>query len=114
MCICNLVSLRSVQTAIGDGCRTVADVSGRTRACSGCGSCTPVVMAMLEGQQTAPVVRPMRALWPVALVTLLLATLPLARWAPACAHAGCPAAGTSCFAIPLRSRSPGLDWWPWP
>jgi nitrite reductase (NADH) large subunit len=90
VCTCNLVSLRSLQTAIGDGCRTVADVVGRTRACSGCGSCTPVVMAMLEGQRTAPVVRPMRGLWPVALVTLLLAAVPVvalatglrARWLP--------------------------------
>ncbi len=83
VCSCNLVSLQVVQTAIGDGCRTVADVSGRTRACSGCGSCTPLVQALLDGQRTAPVLRPLRGLWPAGLLALLLAAVPLALLAPA-------------------------------
>jgi hypothetical protein len=40
------------------------------------------VESLLQGQQTTPVVRPLRALWPVALLALLLAAVPLAALAP--------------------------------
>jgi nitrite reductase (NADH) large subunit len=108
VCVCNLVSMRSVQTAISDGCRTVADVAGRTRACSGCGSCTPVVLSLLEGQQTAPVVRPMRALWPVGLATLLLASLPLAALAPGLRARWLPASWDFLFRDPAAQQITGF------
>ena len=80
VCSCNLVSARMLEAAIGGGCRTVAEVTAATRACAGCGSCKPTVLAMLEGLQTAPLVRPMRSLVVVATVALLAAlALPLAR-----------------------------------
>jgi nitrite reductase (NADH) large subunit len=108
VCTCNLVSLRSLQTAIGDGCRTVADVTGRTRACSGCGSCTPVVIAMLDGQRTAPVVRPMRALWPAALITWLLAALPVLALAPGLRARWLPEAMNFLLRDPLAQQITGF------
>jgi nitrite reductase (NADH) large subunit len=80
VCSCNLVSTRMLVAAIGSGCRSMADVTALTRACTGCGSCKPAVQAMLAGLETVPLVRPMRLLAGVAGLALLLAVaLPLAR-----------------------------------
>ena len=39
ICLCEGVSDRDVQSAVGRGCRSVADLSRSNGAGSGCGSC---------------------------------------------------------------------------
>jgi len=49
LCSCNAVTVGEVQTAIRrDALRTVAQVSRRTRAATGCGGCAPDVQQLLD------------------------------------------------------------------
>ena len=50
VCTCNSVTAGRIRHAIADGCATVADVAGATRATTGCGECTSVVKALLACQ----------------------------------------------------------------
>jgi len=55
VCTCNSVTAGRIRNAIADGCTTVADIAGATRATTGCGDCTSVVKALLACQpQPAP------------------------------------------------------------
>jgi assimilatory nitrate reductase electron transfer subunit len=55
VCTCNSVTAGHIRNAIADGCTTVADIAGATRATTGCGDCTSVVKALLACQlQPAP------------------------------------------------------------
>jgi bacterioferritin-associated ferredoxin len=48
VCLCRVVTERSIKAAIADGATSVNDVAERTRAGTGCGSCRGEVHAMLE------------------------------------------------------------------
>ena len=56
VCTCNQVTAGQIRVS---GCRTVADVAGRTRATTGCGSCTHAVEQLLP-PPPAPVLVPER------------------------------------------------------
>ncbi|MGH9456827.1 MAG: (2Fe-2S)-binding protein [Thermoanaerobaculia bacterium] len=50
ICRCNNIKYRTIEKAIRDGCRTIAQIAARTSATTGyCGgTCTPVVQDMIE------------------------------------------------------------------
>ena len=48
VCSCQVVSQGEIRSAISDGCETVAAVSERTGAATGCGGCRPEVEALLR------------------------------------------------------------------
>jgi assimilatory nitrate reductase electron transfer subunit len=55
VCTCNSVTAGRIRHAIADGCTTVADIAGATRATTGCGDCTAVVEGLLAcHRQPAP------------------------------------------------------------
>lgn len=49
VCHCNSVSKGAITTCVLAGARTVADVAARTRATTGCGSCTRLVGDVVQG-----------------------------------------------------------------
>ena len=49
ICSCESVSKGDLATAIADGCNTLGDLKKSTKACTGCGGCTPLVKDILEG-----------------------------------------------------------------
>jgi nitrite reductase (NADH) large subunit len=85
VCSCNRVTCGAVETAVRDGCRTLAAVSARTGAARTCGACAPAVERIIDVRRPAP------RRWGMAVVGAL--TLPavglvaagrplLARWRP--------------------------------
>lgn len=54
VCVCNCVTERDVEESIEAGAATLEEVAYCTRAGTKCGSCLPVVAAMLEGAEAAP------------------------------------------------------------
>lgn len=48
VCNCNTVTAGAIRAAIHEGCATVAEVAGATRATTGCGDCTAVVTGLIE------------------------------------------------------------------
>lgn len=48
VCICNAVSIGTVEDAISDGCESLADVGRCTRAGTGCGGCRARITEMLN------------------------------------------------------------------
>jgi len=48
VCRCAGVSRDRIQTAVGEGCGTVAEVSGSTRAGTGCGGCHDSIRELIE------------------------------------------------------------------
>ncbi|HET7724764.1 MAG TPA: (2Fe-2S)-binding protein, partial [Propionibacteriaceae bacterium] len=50
VCTCNSVTAGRIRDAIADGCASVAEVAGATRATTGCGECTSIVGALLACQ----------------------------------------------------------------
>ncbi|WP_324650202.1 FAD-dependent oxidoreductase [Georgenia sp. H159] len=53
LCRCSGATVGAVESAIHDGCATVADVGAATRAGTGCGSCTERICALLDLRQAA-------------------------------------------------------------
>jgi assimilatory nitrate reductase electron transfer subunit len=54
VCTCNAVSAGDLRACADDGCRTVADAASATRATTGCGTCSPVVAALLASRRPVP------------------------------------------------------------
>lgn len=52
VCTCNTVTAGRIRGAIADGCTTVKDVAGATRATTGCGDCTSLVKGLIEASST--------------------------------------------------------------
>ena len=48
VCNCNTVTAGAIRAAIHDGCSSVAEVAGATRATTGCGDCVSVVTGLIE------------------------------------------------------------------
>ncbi|TAL22194.1 MAG: NAD(P)/FAD-dependent oxidoreductase [Frankiales bacterium] len=48
VCTCNAVTAGSVRACAADGCRSVSEIARRTRATTGCGTCTGVVARLIE------------------------------------------------------------------
>jgi assimilatory nitrate reductase electron transfer subunit len=48
VCTCNTVTAGGIRHAVKDGCTTVADVAGATRATTGCGDCTSLVKGLID------------------------------------------------------------------
>ena len=53
LCICNAVTIGQVEDAISDGCRTVAEVGGCTRAGTGCGGCRARIAELVNAHAGA-------------------------------------------------------------
>lgn len=54
VCICNAVTVGTVEEAIADGCASVADVGRCTRAGTGCGGCRARITEMLRAAEEVP------------------------------------------------------------
>ncbi|MDP3714192.1 MAG: FAD-dependent oxidoreductase [Mycobacteriales bacterium] len=65
VCTCNAVTAGALRACAEGGCRTVADAADATRATTGCGTCSPVVAALLASRQPvsdpAPAPVPLRS-----------------------------------------------------
>ncbi|WNM25441.1 FAD-dependent oxidoreductase [Demequina capsici] len=53
VCNCNTVTAGRIREALADGCETVKDVAGRTRATTGCGDCTALVEGLIACHRAA-------------------------------------------------------------
>jgi assimilatory nitrate reductase electron transfer subunit len=53
LCICNAVTVGQVEDAIDDGCATVAEVGGCTRAGTGCGGCRARIAELVHAHSAA-------------------------------------------------------------
>lgn len=53
LCICNAVTVGQVEDAIDDGCATVAEVGGCTRAGTGCGGCRARIAELVHAHAAA-------------------------------------------------------------
>lgn len=53
LCICNAVTVGQVEDAIDDGCETVAEVGGCTRAGTGCGGCRARIAELVHAHAAA-------------------------------------------------------------
>lgn len=53
LCICNAVTIGQVEDAIADGCGTVAEVGGCTRAGTGCGGCRARIAELVNAHAGA-------------------------------------------------------------
>ncbi|WP_424466061.1 FAD-dependent oxidoreductase [Pseudoclavibacter helvolus] len=54
VCICNAVTVGTVEDAIADGCATVAEVGGCTRAGTGCGGCRARITELINAAAGVP------------------------------------------------------------
>jgi assimilatory nitrate reductase electron transfer subunit len=54
ICHCNAVTKRTIRACVMAGASTVADVAARTRATTGCGSCTTTVTALINATLRPP------------------------------------------------------------
>lgn len=54
VCTCNAVTAGELRACADGGCRTVADAADATRATTGCGTCSPVVAALLASRRPVP------------------------------------------------------------
>ena len=53
VCICNGVTDRQIRDAVANGCRSVAELTMRTGAGAGCGSCLELAAQILEEANSA-------------------------------------------------------------
>ena len=53
VCLCRVVTAKSVKSAIADGASSVDEVAARTQAGTGCGACREEVHAMLDQEGIA-------------------------------------------------------------
>jgi nitrite reductase (NADH) large subunit len=50
ICSCNNVCKDAICAAVGNGCTTLAAIRSRTRACTSCGGCAPLVAQLLRAE----------------------------------------------------------------
>ena len=48
VCNCNTVTAGAIRTAVSNGCHSIGEVAGATRATTGCGDCTVVVQGLID------------------------------------------------------------------
>ena len=53
VCICNGVTDRQILEAVANGCRSVAELTMRTGAGAGCGSCLELAAQLLDVRHAA-------------------------------------------------------------
>ncbi|MGH8548608.1 MAG: FAD-dependent oxidoreductase [Methylococcales bacterium] len=78
VCQCNRVSRGTLGSAVASGCDSVEAIKRKTAAGSTCGTCLPLVLALLESGATPPLSKTVRAL---AGFSLLSAFVVVCIWA---------------------------------